>query len=327
MTIINVALFGLGRMGQIHLHNLLADTNVNVKYVYDPMGVNADLSSRLVRDPNSIFEDPSVSACVIATPSTLHAELILACAKANKHVFCEKPVSFDVETLRSLKSEVTRAGINVQIGFNRRFDPSIARMREQIHQDAVGTINIIKITNRDPKRPQPDFVKNSGGLFFDFNVHDFDMLRFIADDDIVEVYAVGDALVDPSLKALNDIDTAVITVKFKTGALGIIDCSRETGYGYDQQLEVFGSQGMLHLNNQRRTEVKQQSLRGQIADDIHYSFVERYRDSYRHELRHFFTSISANNVSPGLDDAIAAVNIATAAQTSLSEKRAVLVTE
>jgi myo-inositol 2-dehydrogenase/D-chiro-inositol 1-dehydrogenase len=325
MHMTRVALLGAGRMGQIHLANLLALKDVELRYVFDPMRTGAyPTSVRSVQELNIILSDNDIDACVIAAPSTQHALLIKACARAGKHVFCEKPVSFDVDVLRAVKQITMDAGIRLQIGFNRRFDPSFNRVRDHVFANKLGALHLLRIVNRDPVRPRIDFVKNSGGLFFDFNVHDFDMLRFITGDEISEIYAAGNALIDSELIEYDDIDTAILTAKMRSGALAIIDSSRETGYGYDQQLEVFGEHGSLHVKNQGPTSVSVRNADGQLCDMIFKNFQERYCDSYRLELEAFFsTSASA----PTIDDAIAAVTIAEAAQKSLEENRPVTMAE
>lgn len=323
MKPIGVALLGAGRMGQIHWRNVQSLQNVRVSRVYDPElarardNVDDHLSKLLTDDLTAVLDDSTIQACVIATPSTFHAELIALCAQAGKHVFCEKPVSFDISCLTHLKELINNSSVHFQIGFNRRFDPSFRHIQQQVNAGAVGDVQIIKITNRDPKRPRLDFVKNSGGLFFDFNVHDFDMLKFITNDEIESVYAAGDTLIQPELKMYNDMDTAIISVKMKGGALAIIDASRETGYGYDQQIEVFGSRGMLHMKNQRPTSVIAHQAQGSCRERIHETFVERYRESYQIQLSEFFTSIHANTKpTPTIDDAIHAIKAAHAAQRS-----------
>lgn len=324
----HVALIGAGRMGQLHLASLLAMNNVTLRYVYDPAFTRAiSPPTKIVDNLDVIFDDATTDACIIATPSTHHVELITRCARRGIHAFCEKPVSFNVDELHKLKGVVKNSGINVQIGFNRRFDPSYAALHAAVRDNTLGALHMIKIVNRDPTRPRLEFVKDSGGLFFDFNVHDFDMVRFITGDDIAEIYAVGNALIDPALRAYNDIDTAIITATMKRGTLVVIDASRETGYGYDQQLEVFGERGMLAARNQSPTEVSVRTRDGLLHDAIHHSFVERYHDSYRLELSNFFATIDRGEPSPTIDDALAAVKAAGAAATSLKENRLVSVAE
>ena len=326
-----VALLGAGRMGQIHLANLEVMPLIELRYIFDPAINPASFahrsSARFVDRIEDILTDREVDACIIATPSTLHATLITACANAGKHVFCEKPVSFNVEVLMAVKHDVEKARINLQIGFNRRFDPSIAKLQQEVARNKLGAIYLLKLVSRDPLRPRIDFVKDSGGLFFDFNVHDFDMLRFITGDKIDEIYVAGDALIDRNLVHYHDIDTAIISAKMKSGALAIIDSSRETGYGYDQQIEILGARGALHVKNQSPTTVSVRNAKGLHSEAIYQNFQERYRESYRLELEAFFASLNQSICSPNIDDAIAAVKIAKAAAMSLQENRPIVVPE
>lgn len=326
-----VALFGAGRMGQIHLANLCNMPEISLRYIYDPAFADGPCpehtDARYVNTIDEILGDKSIDACIIATPSTMHADLIIACAHAGKNVFCEKPVSFDVDVLMSVKNAVEKANVKLQIGFNRRFDPSLRLIKNDVARGVVGTLHLLKIINRDPVRPRIDFVKDSGGLFFDFNVHDFDMVRFMTGDEVASVYAVGNALVDPQLQKYNDIDTAIITAEMKSGALVSIDSSRETGYGYDQQLEVFGERGMLALTNQNKTTVAVRNSQGHMHDTIYANFQERYLESYRLELEEFFKKLDDTTCSPNLDDTMAAIKIARAAFRSHQENRPVFLTE
>ncbi len=301
--------------------NLRAASDIELRYVCDPA---LEHDAVLL---NAILADDEVDACVIATPSSTHVELVVACARAGKHVFCEKPISFDVKTLQEVKRIVQEANVLLQVGFNRRFDPSFHAVQRECAQGKIGEPHLIKIINRDPERPRSDFVKNSGGLFFDFNVHDFDMLRFVTGDEVVEVFAVGDALIDPVLRDFNDIDTAIITARMDSGALATIDTSRESGYGYDQQLELLGSRGALKINNRSKTSVSIRNAQGNLQDSIYDNFQQRFHDSYRIELASFFASLASHTVTPTIDDAIAAVKIACAATQSLQEKRPVAIME
>ncbi len=313
---INVALLGAGRMGMIHYENLLKIPDVKVNYIYDP-NIQQDIS---VSNLTTVLEDPKVEACIIATPSSTHMELVKLCAEHGKHIFCEKPISFNIQILENLKNIIHKNNIKLQVGFNRRFDPSFEKISKLVALGAIGKVQLIKITNRDPKRPDLNFVKDSGGLFFDFNIHDFDTLRFISGLEITEVYAVGDALIQPELKQFNDIDTALISLKLSNNALAIIDCSRETGYGYDQRLEIFGERGMLSLPNLTTTSVVSMSKTGAQSQRIPFSFVERYKNSYFNELSSFIQCLQQNfSPAPNIDDAIKAVRVATAAQKSFEK--------
>jgi myo-inositol 2-dehydrogenase/D-chiro-inositol 1-dehydrogenase len=329
---INIALLGAGRMGQLHYQNLLKIPEVNLCYVYDPF-LNSSHAQRfdeklLATDLSVILKDKSLQACIIATPSTTHVEYVQTCAEHGKDIFCEKPISFDLKILARLQSLVEKSGIKLQVGFNRRFDPGFAKIAELVADNSIGKIHLLKITNRDPKRPDLNFVKDSGGLFFDFNIHDFDALKFITGLSITEVHAVGDALIQPELKKFNDIDTALISLKLSNGAFAIIDCSRETGYGYDQRLEVFGERGMLSLPNSTTTSVVTMKNGGQQSEAIPYSFVERFATSYFNELRAFFKCIKENKRPlPDINDAMKALQVARAAQTSFNNGCSVRVTD
>lgn len=325
---LKVALLGAGRMGQLHYRTLKKMPHVQLCHIYDPFLQKSHEQifdkKFFTSDINSILQDKSIDACIIATPSTTHAELIRACVRHGKHIFCEKPVSFDKSVLIDLKNIVEQSGIKLQIGFNRRFDPGFRKIKNELANGAIGALHLIKITNRDPKRPDLNFVKDSGGLFFDFNIHDFDALHYLTGLTITEVFAQGDALIQPELKAYGDIDTAIISLKLSNQSMAIIDCSRETGYGYDQRLELFGDNGMLSLPNLTTTSVQTMKTEGQQSDQIPYSFVERFSESYCNELEAFFTSIRDNkNPSPNLNDAIKALCVAEAAQISLKENRSV----
>jgi myo-inositol 2-dehydrogenase/D-chiro-inositol 1-dehydrogenase len=326
-----VALLGAGRMGQIHLANTLS-LGIDVAYVYDPelsltsLGKRSGVLSRITNDLDYILKDESVNACIIAAPSSHHVNLIEKCARARKAVFCEKPVSFDENSLLNIKQILKETNIPFQVGFNRRFDPGIVRIQRAIASNAIGKLNVIKITNRDPLRPRLDFVKNSGGLFFDFTIHDFDMVHFIANEKIAEIYAVADALIEPKLRDLSDVDTAIVSIKMPSGTMVVIDCSRETGYGYDQRIEIFGSKGVASLNNIRASHVVFENQHGALLDNIESGFIERYRFSYREQLRTFFENISTTRMlSPGIEEVLSAVRVCQAALVSAKENRSVAV--
>ncbi len=327
---INVALLGAGRMGQLHHHNLLAMPRVKLGAIYDPylQEAHAEYFDKklFTKDLATILDDKSIDACIIATPSSTHIEYVKLCLEHGKNVFCEKPISFHCDQLLAVKSILEKSGKMLQVGFNRRFDPGFNKLASLVKAGVIGNVHLVKITNRDPVRPNINFVKDSGGLFFDFNIHDFDALSFITGQSISEVYACGDALIQPELKQYSDIDTALISLKLKNGALASIDCSRETGYGYDQRLEVFGDKGMLSLPNVSTTELRTMKLSGEAYEPIHFSFVERFAKSYFLELEHFFDCIDKNQTPhPSIDDAIAALKVALAAKESFMNNRSVAV--
>ncbi len=275
---------------------------------------------------HQLLEDPEIEAVVIATPSDTHVEMIIAAAQAGKQIFCEKPVAFEAEEVATAITAVDEAGVQLQVGFNRRFDPDFLAVKAAVVAGRIGTPQIIRITNRDPLRPDLDFIPKSGGLFMDFSIHDFDSVRFLSGTEVEEVFAMGTVLIDPEIGKLGDIDTALITLRLTDGALCIIDLSRETHYGYDQQVEVFGSGGSISARNTTPTNTILCAAQGVYTDKPHYSFVERYEAAFVAELRSFFAGVR-EGTPPSVtgEDALAAVRIAQAAQQSREKNRPVKV--
>jgi myo-inositol 2-dehydrogenase/D-chiro-inositol 1-dehydrogenase len=280
------------------------------------------------RDNDVIFHDPEIRAVVISSPSGRHVELIRRAAHFKKHIFCEKPIAFDPKAISEVIGVVEQAGVQLQVGFNRRFDPSVHRLAEAVRTGDVGRLNGLRIINRDPAAPPVDFVKRSGGMFFDFTIHDFDTARFIAGSEIEEVYAAGAVLIDPAIGTAGDIDTAVVTLRLANGALCVIDNSRQTNYGYDQRFEAFGSNGNFVAENPRQTTVASFRERGVFEDGPPPSFIERYREAFVAELRAFVGCVADESpVAVTASDALAAVEAAMAAARSMAENRPVALAE
>jgi len=328
-----VGVIGTGRIGRMHTENLVhAVPNAHVKAVADPRldKAWAETLGIPVRatDVDMILNDPEIEAVIITASSDKHVELIRRAAAAHKHIFCEKPVAFEPQAIEQAQAAVDAAGVKLQVGFNRRFDPSILKMWEAVRAGEVGEIHQLRVTNRDPKAPPIDFVKRSGGLFFDFAIHDFDTVRFLSGSEIVELFAVGAVLVDPEIGKAGDVDTAVITLRLANGALGVIDCSRQTNYGYDQRFEVFGSKGSVFVTNTTPTTVVSSSKGGVVGDKPHENFVGRYREAFIAELSAFVAAVRDGlPVRVGAEDALAAVKAAGAAKTSHLEHRPVRLSE
>lgn len=326
-------LIGAGRIGKMHADNinwylpevlLKAVADIDLDEAWAPKsGIPVKTWS-----PQEVYKDPEIEAVVIAASSTAHVDLIVGAAQAGKHIFCEKPVALDPGGVAEAIEAAAKAGVKLQVGFNRRFDPDFRKVREIVQQGAVGAPHIITITNRDPVRPDLKFVPQSGGLFIDFSVHDFDTARFLTGAEVEEVFAMGAVLIDPALERLGDIDTALITLKMSNGALCIIDNSRETHYGYDQRVEVFGSLGSVRAGNTRPTGTTLSTQTGVFVDKPHSSFVERFKEAFVQELKEFFACIRDGRDPPVTgEDALAAVNIAVAAGLSRRENRPVRVQE
>jgi len=277
-------------------------------------------------DSATVLGDPEIEAVVIATPSDRHCELIERAAAAGKHVFCEKPLAFEAGPIEAAHRAVLEAGVVLQVGFNRRSDPSLVDLVGAVRAGLVGDVQTIRITNRDPKAPPIDFVKRSGGLFFDFVIHDLDTARFLSGSEIVEVYAAGGVLIDDAIGEAGDIDTAVVSLRLANGALTIIDASRQAVYGYDQRFEVLGSAGSVAVDNLRPSARVVSTSGGVVGCTPYGGFVDRYRDAFIAELRAFVAAVAGDGaVVAGADDALAAVRAAAAARSSLAERRPVRV--
>jgi myo-inositol 2-dehydrogenase/D-chiro-inositol 1-dehydrogenase len=328
-----VGVIGAGRIGKMHAENLVHHVpEAHVKAVASPR-IDEEWATELgipvtTRDNDAVLQDPEIDAVVITAPSGLHVELIRRAAQEGKHIYCEKPVAFEPAPIEEAVAAVKAAGVQLQVGFNRRFDPSIRRLARAVRDGEVGELHGLRVINRDPKAPPIEFVKRSGGMFFDFTIHDLDTVRFLSGSEIEELYAVGANLVDPSIGEAGDIDTAVITLRLEGGALCVIDNSRQTHYGYDQRFEAFGSDGNLVVDNTRPTTVESFLEDGVFIDRPHPSFIERYREAFIAELRAFVRCVcDGSAVEVTAEDALAAVRAAGAATTSMMENRPVRLAE
>ena len=335
---INVGLIGLGRIGKVHTQNLtrefpdvllkaIAEIKID-ETIKEFIGTLGMVRQDLTQDPQEIFDDPKINAVIITSSTDTHSRFIQEAVKNNKHVFCEKPLDVDIPRIVDTLKVVKQSGMKLMIGFNRRFDPNFRKLHELVGKGQIGTPHLIKITSRDPTPPPIEYIKVSGGLFMDMTIHDWDMARFQANSEIEEVYAKGGVLIDPEIGKAGDIDTAVAVLKFVNGAMGIIDNSRQAIYGYDQRLEVFGSNGCLMAENEANTTLRTFTKEGIRSDAIPYFFLERYTRSYVNELRYFFNCIKKNeDPKPNGMDGLVAILIARAAQRSYEENRPVKISE
>ncbi len=322
-----VGVIGAGRIGKMHTENLVhAIPGARVKAVASPhvdeVWAQAHGIAVCGTANDVIFDDPEIEAVVITAPSGLHAELISQAAAAGKHIFCEKPVAFETGPIEEVLDAVNAAGVQLQVGFNRRFDPGLQKMDALVSGGGIGEIQTIRVTNRDPQAPPIDFVKRSGGLFFDFTIHDLDTVRFLSHSEIVEVYATGAVLIDPEIGVAGDIDTAVLTLRLASGALAVIDNSRQAAYGYDQRFEVFGSKGNVVVDNTRATTMGSSTTAGVVVENTYDSFVTRYREAFVAEVADFLRCVrEGDTVTVGAADALEAVRAAGAARQSMQENR------
>jgi len=314
-------LLGAGRIGRIHGLNVAARPDARLVALADASPeAAADLartSGAKVADTDAILADDDIDAVVICTPTDTHAELIEAAVSAGKAVFCEKPVDLDAARIRRCLAVVAASGKPLMIGFNRRFDPNFAALERRLRQGEAGEIEIVSVISRDPGPPPVDYVRRSGGLFRDMMIHDFDMARFLLAEEPVEVYAVGSALVDPEIGAAGDVDTAAVLMRTRSGRIAQISNSRRATYGYDQRIEVHGSQGMLRAGNIHETTIESATTAGFRADPVQNFFLERYAAAYRAELDAFIAACRDGRApSPSGTDGLKAQILADAATQS-----------
>ncbi len=332
---ITFGVIGAGRIGKIHAENLATRIpGAQVISIADIILEAAQESAAHLHiltstaDYHDILADPAIEAVAICSSTDTHAQIITEAAQAGKHIFCEKPIDHDLAKIDAALAAVEKAGVKLQIGFNRRFDPNFRKVREMIAANKIGDPHILRITSRDPAPPPIEYIKVSGGIFLDMTIHDFDMARYLMGSEVVEIYAAGGVMVDPAIGEAGDIDTAIITLRFKNGAIGTIDNSRKAVYGYDQRVEVFGSGGMVATgNNTPDLHVYSNAEGIQSALPLSF-FLERYAESYTQELREFVESIHNDTTPPviGIDGRIPVV-MGMAALKSFRENRPVKLRE
>lgn len=335
MDKLSIGIIGAGRIGRLHAEHLTRNGRADIRTISDVYLTDelkewaAGLGIPNVTDNyKDIIEDPDIDAVFICSSTNTHVPFITEAARAGKHIFCEKPISLDYRQTAAALEEVKSAGVVLQTGFNRRFDHNFKRVRELVKAGRIGEPHLIKITSRDPAPPNHEYIKVSGGLFMDMAIHDFDMARYLSGSEVTEVYAQGAVLVDPVIGELGDIDTAIISLKFASGALGVIDNSRKAVYGYDQRVEVFGSEGSVGVQNDHPNTAEISTANGVIRDNPKYFFLERYHDAYIEETRQFIDCIlNGNPVPVDGNDAFQAEKIAYAAKVSLLEGRPVKLSE
>ncbi|MDI9409784.1 MAG: inositol 2-dehydrogenase [Candidatus Pacebacteria bacterium] len=319
-----VAIFGAGRIGRIHAHNLAAMAGIKLKYVFDPIREPAqELANALgatVADPSTIFADKTVGSIVIASPATTHRDLILAAVKAGKPIFCEKPVDMNAASAAECAEATRSARIGCMTGFQRRFDPTFSSAKDRLDRGEIGNPEMLIVTSRDPGAPPVSYLKQSGGIFNDMLIHDFDIVRWIlcSDGDEPEwIFADGSCIIDPAMEAIPDLGSVIVNIRTRRGRLAQINAQRRAAYGYDQRFEVLGSKGMLQCGNHRPSEVIQSDGHGIHTDLPENFFLQRYREAYRLELEHFFARLQDGKpFRTTIEDGVAAQKLAEAATQS-----------
>jgi len=331
---VNLAIIGTGRMGSVHVANVVRQIpEANLAAICDirldvALAIANELGvKRVVQDYRELLADPTLEAVLIASSTDTHADIIQDCARAAKHIFCEKPLALDLEKIDQALETVDAAGVKLQVGFNRRFDKSFQRVHDIVQSGKIGRPCILRITNRDPEPPSMEFLKVSGGMFLDMTIHDFDMARFQIGE-VDEVYAIGSVLVAPEFHQIKDLDTDIVSLKFKDGTVGAIDNSRQAVYGYDQRLEVFCSNGVAMAGNEAEDTVIMGDSDGFQSARPPYFFMQRYAPCYVDEVRQFIESVRDDKptATTGYDGKMAVV-LGYAAWKSIRENRPVKVSE
>lgn len=323
---IQIGVFGAGRIGYRHARTVaneiqgaklaaICDVHLeSAQKLADTTGCD-----RVTADPADIFEDPAIDAVIIGTSTDSHAPLIEAAAAAGKQIFCEKPIALDLETTDRAIAAAEDAGVQLQIGFQRRFDKAYAKASNMIQDGRLGNIEVVRDTMRDPNPPHEAYIPTSGGLFRDMVIHDFDCVRWLMGCEPVEVFAMGANLVDPVFAKYNDIDTCTVNIRFESGSLGAIDASRRSGFGYDVRTEIFGSNGAVMIGDGRETPLFRYDSEGVWSDHI-YWFLERFDEAYVEEIRAFVNCLRQGSPVPITGaDGRAALAMAYAAEASIQE--------
>ena len=323
-----VGLLGAGRIGQVHAAVVAAhegSTLAAISDVYAPAA--EELAAKYhaqVRSSDEIIADDAINAVLIATSTDTHSDLIEAATQAGKAVMCEKPVDLSLERARACLKAVSATGRPVMIGFNRRFDPNFAAIRDSLAAGQIGKAELLSVTSFDPAPPPVEYIKVSGGMFRDMMIHDFDMTNFIMGETPVSISASGACLVDPEIGRAGDIDTAVVTLSYADGKLAVIKNSRRAAYGYDQRLELLGADGLLQAQNMLENTVVKSTGQGVISAKPTYFFIERYMPAYKAEWAAFVAAVQEGNDMPvSLQDGVQALAMAEAAQRSFDSSRPV----
>lgn len=318
----DIGVIGAGRMGQLHIKNLLAHDDIQNIYVFDPYVDEKfldDKSITVVDNISDLMQSP-LHAIMITSPSHLHTDQIRLAASFGKHIFCEKPLGLELTDIEDAIDHCAKANVILQIGFNRRFDTHFHELKNRIN-DVVGVPHVIKITSRDPECPSRSYLKTSGGIFFDMCIHDLDMARYMAGSEVIEVYSQGSCLIDASLSLLGEIDTAVIQLKFANNAMAVIDNSRRAVYGYDQRIEVYSNKGTLKADNVLSNQVTLFNDKGIKHARLRNFFSDRYAYSYQKQLAAFIHSVKHGLPAEVTGfDGLQAVRLAFAAARSYEEK-------
>ncbi|MHC1787682.1 MAG: inositol 2-dehydrogenase [Christensenellales bacterium] len=301
---LRIGIIGSGRIARSHTPGLaqripgaqvvkLASRNLKTAHdLADPLGIP------VCQDYHELLEDPGIDAVFIFSNTDTHAQICIEAAAKGKHIFCEKPIDREAHRIKEVIQAVEQAGVKFQVGFNRRFDRHFLSVRQQVAAGLIGEVQLIKVTSRDPQAPPPAFVRTSGGMYADMSIHDFDMVQYLSGAKVVEVAVYGANLIDPAIREAGDVDTAVILLRLDSGALAVIDNSRQAVYGYDQRVEVFGSKGCVMAENEITDNTVLATADGVFHQPPLWNFLERYNAAFLEEDRQFVAACLKDEPTP-----------------------------
>ncbi|MFJ4027524.1 inositol 2-dehydrogenase [Paenarthrobacter sp. NPDC089989] len=326
---LKVALFGSGRIGQVHARNIAAHPDLELAWIADPFiegarKLAAGTGALAVETADEVFANADLDAIIIGSPTNTHVDLISRAMSQGVAALCEKPIDLDIDRVLACRDKIRGNKTPLMLGFNRRFDPNFAAIQTRVAAGEIGRLEQLTIISRDPAPAPANYIATSGGIFRDMSIHDLDMARFFVPD-IIEVSASGANVFCDYIEEAGDFDSVVISLRGRNGELITITNSRHSSYGYDQRLEAFGSEGMLNAGNVSPTTVRKYSAAGTEQTDAYLPFfLERYVDAYRNELDSFAKAIrSGTACSPGFDDGVQALVLANAAEESARSGRTV----
>lgn len=331
-----IGIIGVGRIGKVHARNIsLFVPELSIKTLADPF-INEETHAfarqfnipQVTTEARDILNDPEIEAVLICSSTDTHSKFIIEAAKAHKHIFCEKPIDYDINKVRQAIKTVQAENVKLQIGFCRRFDHNHRAVYNMVQEGKIGVPYLIRISSRDPEPPSIAYIKSSGGIFYDMMIHDFDMARFLAGSEVTEVYAKGAVLVDPAIGQAGDVDTATVILGFASGVIAMIDNSRKAVYGYDQRVEVFGSEGCAQSENDIPHTAVLSRADGTFTGTAYKVMWDRYTNAFISEIQAFAAAVRQDKHPPvtGMDG-LYPVLMAAAATKSLQENRPVKITE
>ncbi|MEM3658522.1 MAG: inositol 2-dehydrogenase [Candidatus Hadarchaeum sp.] len=331
---VSVGLIGAGTIGKIHACNIAATPGARVVAIADPVKSAAERcaeeigGAKIFDDYSQMLKTQRLDAVLVCSPGHTHARIVADVAGFGIHIFCEKPLGFTLAEIDAALDSVKQHRVKLQVGYNRRFDRNFQRVREIINTGLLGHLQYIRITSRDPQVPADDYLKVCGGLFVDTTSHDFDLVRFLTGEEVVEVFARGGVFLDPRVERANDLDTAVVFLAFESGFFGVVENSRRSAHGYDQRVEVWCAKGSVAVSNRLVDEVLVSDEKGTHMSPNKFFFPDRYKESFREEMAAFIRSVRDNKepMVSGIDGKMA-IAIALAAQESLKSGRPVAVSK